>query len=165
MLLDLREGTTAETERLEQGVRSGAGWFYWIGAMSLVNSVIQWFDSDRVFLVGLGITQAIDGIAAAVAEGLDPTAGVVVRGIGMGLDVVAAGAFLGLGWLAREKKSWAFVAGMVAYVLDALIFLLVQFWAGVAFHAFALFFIWRGYSSLAKIRAARPPATAVPAAE
>jgi hypothetical protein len=168
MLLDSGDGTNAAVERLEQGVRSGAGWFYWIGAMSLVNSVIQWFDSDRVFLVGLGVTQAIDGIAAAVAAGLDPTAGVVVRGIGTGLDVVAAGALLGLGWLAREKRRWAFVVGMVAYSLDALIFLLVQFWPGLAFHAFALFFIWRGYASLARIRAAdaaRAQATALPAAE
>ena len=48
------------------------------------------------------------------------------------------------------------------------IFLLVQFWPGLAFHAFALVFIWRGYASLAKIRAAdaaRAQATAVPAAE
>jgi hypothetical protein len=165
MLLEAGGGTAPETERLAQSVRSGAGWFYWIGAMSLVNSAIQWFDSERVFLVGLGITQAIDGIAAAVAEGLDPTAGVVVRGIGTGLDVVAAGAFLGLGWLAREQKPWAFLAGMVAYVLDALIFLLVQFWPGLAFHAFALFFIWRGYSSLTKIRADRALVGAEPAAE
>jgi hypothetical protein len=141
--------------RLEQSFRSGAGWFYWIAAMSLLNSVIQWFDSDRVFLVGLGITQAIDGVTAGLAQGLDPTAGIVVRGLGMGLDVVAAGGFAAMGWLAREGRPWAFVVGMVAYLLDGMVFLLVQFWPGLAFHALALYFIWRGYASLARLRAAR----------
>jgi hypothetical protein len=145
---------SVDRARLEQVFRSGAGWFYWIGAMSLLNSVIQWFDSDRLFLVGLGITQAIDGIAAGLAQGLDPTAGAVVRGLAMGLDVVAAGAFASLGWLAREGKPWAFVVGMAAYFVDGLVFLLVQFWPGIGFHALALFFIWRGYGSLARMREA-----------
>ena len=39
----------------------------------------------------------------------------------------------------------AFVVGMALYGLDGAIFLLVQDWVGVGFHAFALTMMARGY--------------------
>ncbi|HSD26241.1 MAG TPA: hypothetical protein VLL75_03005, partial [Vicinamibacteria bacterium] len=83
--------------------------FYWIGGLSLLNSVTQALGSDGAFLAGLGVTQVIDAVAAGIAEGTDGTAGTVVRGIGFGLDVVAASLFILLGWEARDRKRWAFL--------------------------------------------------------
>jgi len=143
-----------EPEKLLKTLVSGAHWFYWIAGLSLLNSVIQAFESDRSFVVGLGITQVFDALASVVAkEAGAGSAGIVLRGIALLLDVCVAGVFVLLGWQASKRRRWAFVTGMVLYFLDALIFLLVGDWLSLAFHAFALFGIWAGYSSLRKLDA------------
>jgi hypothetical protein len=43
--------------------------------------------------------------------------------------------------------------GMTFYFLDGGIMLLAQDWIGVAFHAYALIYIWKGFSL---VNAARP---------
>ena len=53
-----------------------------------------------------------------------------------------------LGWRAGARRSWAFVLGLALYALDALIFVLAGDWLSVGFHAFVLFGVWSGYSSL-----------------
>src|SRR5215469_2722671 len=45
------------------GIRRSAGWFDWIAALSIVNSVISLFNGSWHFVVGLGITELIDGLA------------------------------------------------------------------------------------------------------
>ncbi|MFQ5608913.1 MAG: hypothetical protein ACE5F8_01425 [Woeseiaceae bacterium] len=42
-------------------------------------------------------------------------------------------------------KLWAYILGMIVYALDGLIFVLVQDWVSVGFHAFVLFMLWGGY--------------------
>jgi len=142
-----------EAAKLLQSMASGANWFYWIAGLSLLNSVIQMFESDRSFVVGLGITQVFDAIASAVAKETGPGAGMVLRGIAFVLDLCVAGVFALLAWQAGKRRRWAFLLGMVLYFLDALIFLLVRDWMSLAFHAFALFGVWSGFSSLKKLEA------------
>lgn len=49
-----------ERLELETRLNSGAGWFYWIAGLSLLNSIIMLSGSDLYFVIGLGITQIID---------------------------------------------------------------------------------------------------------
>ena len=147
MLLDEQEN-----ERLEQRGRSGANWFYWIGGLSLVNSVVQFFDSEQGFIIGLGITQIIDGFAKGIGEAAGGGAAGTVRGIGLGLDLVVAGFFVLLGREANDRRAWAFVLGMLIYAFDGLIFLAAGAWLNLGFHAFALFAIWSGYSSVRELQ-------------
>jgi hypothetical protein len=44
----------------------------------------------------------------------------------------------------------------VLYALDGLLFLLVQDWLSLAFHAFALFCIFGGHSALKRLRQLQP---------
>lgn len=142
-----------EAGKLLQAMRSGANWFYWIAGLSLLNSAIQIFGSDRSFVVGLGITQVFDGIASAASADVGSQAGTILRGIAFALDLCVAGVFALFGWQAGKRRRWAFLVGMVLYFLDALIFLLVQDWLSLGFHAFALVGIWGGFSSLRKLEA------------
>lgn len=48
---------SAERQQLEQRMKSGANWFYWIAALSLVTSIISLAGGDWGFLVSLGVTQ------------------------------------------------------------------------------------------------------------
>ena len=96
--------------------RSGAQWFFWIAALSLVNSVIAIAGQEWRFIIGLGF----------------------------------------LGWVghrAANGRKWAFVLGMIVYGIDGAIFLVIQDWVGVGFHAFALFMIFRGYQATRQLSA------------
>jgi hypothetical protein len=68
-------------------------------------------------------------------------------------DGLIAGLFAFLGWRAGNLRAWAFVVGLLLYALDGLIFVVIQDWMSGAFHAWALFAVWRGYSNLRQIRA------------
>ena len=135
----------------EPEIKHGAGWFWWIAGLSVVNTVMIHSDGDRNFAIGLGFTLLAD---------------VIFKGyklIAFGIDAVALGTFAGLGLYARKGYLWAFVTGIVLYSLDALIYLALQDWLSCAFHGFALFYMIRGAR---KLRAAlQAAAEAPPAAE
>ena len=117
-------------------MRSGASWFYWIAALSLVNSFAAFSGSTWRFIVGLGITQVFDAFASEI--------GASGKAVALGLDLMAAGVFVVFGVCAHKAQSWAFVVGMVLFALDGLVFLLAQQWLDVGFHVFVLYCLFRG---------------------
>jgi len=61
-------GDTAQLSELHGRALSGANWFFWIAALSIVNSVIFLSGADLAFVVGLGVTQIANGIMMVIAE-------------------------------------------------------------------------------------------------
>lgn len=118
-------------------VKSNASWFYWVAALSLVNTISAFTGSSWRFILGLGITQVFDGVGAGL--------GSAGKAVVLGLDLLAAGVCVLLGVFAGKGHQWAFVVGMVLFTLDGLISLLVQDWFGVAFHAFLLYVMFSGF--------------------
>ena len=55
-----------------------------------------------------------------------------------------AGVFIACGHFARQGKRSFFIAGIVLYVLDSLIFVVVRDLLAIAFHAFALYCLVKG---------------------
>jgi hypothetical protein len=129
---------------IENRFHSGANWFFWIAGLSLVNSIVVLAESDWNFIVGLGITQIVDGMALALAAEI----GQVSKIIGFGVNALIAGAFCLFGVFARKKHTWAFIVGMILYALDGLMFLLIRDFLGLGFHAFALYCIYSGMKAL-----------------
>ena len=144
--------------QLEERSTSGARWFYWIAALSLVTSIISLAGGTWGFLVSLGVTQLVDAVANLGADRI----GWGVKGVALVFDLVAAGLFVFLGVFAGKHQTWAFILGMVLYALDAVVCLLIGFWLGLAFHAFALYSIFGGYKASAALaeldRQVPPPA-------
>ena len=130
-------------DKLVSRFKSGAHWFYWIAAFSIINSIILQFKGGWSFIVGLGITQMIDGIAL----GLNSKSNFIP----IFINVLISGFFAVFGYFAVKKMKWAFILGMVLYFLDGLIFLLVKDILSIAFHLFALFCIFNGLKALVKI--------------
>lgn len=140
-----------DTDELQLHVNSGANWFFWIAALSLINSVIINFDGQWSFAVGLGITQIIDGIVKlSIKEG----AADWLRFVALAFDVVLLAVFAGFGFLGRARHVWAFAIGIVLFALDSLIFLLAVDILGIIIHAVALFFIVRGMLAARTLNAA-----------
>ncbi|MGH9777159.1 MAG: hypothetical protein ACRD5I_01985 [Candidatus Acidiferrales bacterium] len=131
--------------QLEGQFKSGAAWFYWIAGLSCINSLVQMEGGTWGFIVGLGITQAIDAIMKEAGGGAARTIGTVIT-------VIIAGVFVLFGVFAQRRQAWAFYVGMTLYALDGLIFVLVGDWLGVGFHALVLYFLYRGLTAHNKLR-------------
>ena len=122
--------------------------FFWIAGLSLVNSIGVAIGVSLVFVVGLGITQLIDGFGEAYGPPTSYLAPIV--------DLGVAGMFVAFGMLARKGYTWAFVVGMAIYALDAMLYLLVQDWLAIGFHGLFLFYLFQGLrasTDLAKLKA------------
>ena len=147
---------SVERQQLEARMKSGANWFFWIAALSLVTSFISLAGGNWAFLVSLGVTQLVDAVANVGAERI----GWGVKAFALVFDLIAAGLFAVLGIFAGKRQTWAFIVGMVLYLLDAGVCLFIEFWLGLAFHAFALYSIFGGYracAALAELDRQTPP--------
>ena len=135
---------------LEERRRSGAHWFYWIAALSLVTSFISLAGGRWGFFLSLGLTQLIDGLAVGLVEGGINSS---VKVIAIVFDVLVAGGFALLGYLGARGHVWAFIVGMAVYALDALIFVAFGVWLPILFHLLALYYIFNGYRAASQLRA------------
>ena len=136
--------------KITSEVKNGANWFYWIAALSLINSAIFAFGGDVNFIAGLAVTLVVDGIAeASVAEG-GPAA---ITAVAIVIDLIFAALFALFGYYANKAVSWAFIAGIAVYVLDAVLYLVLDSFIGFGFHVFALIFIVRGFLASRRLQA------------
>ncbi len=136
---------------LEKRHNEGAKWFYWIAGLSIINSIIILVGGNINFLVGLGITQLIDGISIGIVREIAPDAELVIRGVAFILDLLIAGIFVIFGILAKKHK-WAFIVGMIVYALDGLVFLLAPDFLSIGFHLFALYGLYSGLRAFGKLK-------------
>jgi hypothetical protein len=155
---DVEEARDMEILDLQKRVVNGANWFYWIAGLSLVNSVLFLAGVEWGFIFGLGITQVID---AATIE-IGGQTNYVARMVGFGLDVIAASVFALFGFLSQKRHGWAFVTGMILYALDAMLFLVVGDFLGLAFHAVALYMIFCGFKANRTLKVKTVSRTLVP---
>lgn len=129
---------------IEHRMKNGAGWFYWIAGLSVINTAIILSGSNWHFLAGLGITDIISVIAMKAGN-----AGMVIA---VALDAMVAGVFIMFGIFSSKRQAWAFVVGMTFYGLDALLLFPMQMWLGMAFHAFVLFQIFKGMQAAGELK-------------
>jgi hypothetical protein len=131
--------------------RSGADWFFWIAALSLINSVILLSGGDTHFVVGLGVTLIADVIAKTIAE-QNPEIAAAAQGIAFAFDLLVAGVFCLFGWLSRRGLLPVFALGMFLYLLDGMIYVLIGDWLSVGFHAFVLFCMASGFTAYRQMK-------------
>jgi hypothetical protein len=135
---------------LESQMRSGVNWFFWIAGLSLINSFIYMAGGDLTFVVGLGVTQIIDGFSQAFAGELG--GGTALQVVGLVLDIIVAGIFAWFGFLGRRRLRWVVILGMALYTLDGVIFAAFGDWMPVVFHLLALWGLWRGQQAIGALK-------------
>jgi len=128
----------------ERKIKNGASWLYWIAGLSVVNSGIFYFDGGLNFIFGLGATQYFDALAYSFYDYF----GMAVVVFGYVLDAALVGLFVYLGFMANRYKRWAFIAGMILYGLDTIVFIVFTDFIGIAAHVFALAMIFNAYKAL-----------------
>lgn len=144
------EQLAVDRYKAEQTYKSAASWFWWIGALSILNSAIAMSGKQFNFTFGLGLSQIGDAWMAS-DSGLLST-------LGLFLSFGFSGLFLLLAWLSQHTKV-ALPIGMIVYAVDALLFLIAQDWLGLGFHAFALILIASGWSAYRRMIASLPAPT------
>lgn len=132
---------------LENKFKSGVGWFNSIAAFSILNSILTAFGLNIAFVVGLGATQLVDAISQIVVDDLGPDYR-IIKTLGYVIDLFIAGFFVLMGMLAKKRRRWAIITGMVLYALDAILLILFKDFLGLIFHGLALFGIWGGLKAL-----------------
>ena len=137
---------------LENQVKSGINSFFWIAGLSLVNTIIFLSGGSTTFIMGLGITQVIDGVIKGLGNGVSSNTGIVLSFIGFLLDLGVAGLFVLVGVLGRKRFGNAVIFGIVLYIMDGLIFLSVGEWLPFIFHGLILLGLWKGYRALGQIK-------------
>lgn len=138
--------------QLDSRIRSGINWFYWIAGLSLVNSAVYLLGMKLTFVVGLGITQFIDGIITGIIKELGPD-WTLLRLVGLAVNICIAGMFVLMGYFGRKRVRWPVIAGLILYVLDALLVLVFQDYLGAVFHALAIFGLWGGLQAMGQLTA------------
>lgn len=128
----VQQPRTVQSLAAAAAVKRGANWFYWIAALSVVNTIVAISGGNFHFVLGLGITDAFRSPQA--------------RMVGYFIDLLVLGFFLMCGYYAGKSQKWAFVMGMAFYALDAALTAMAQDWISFAFHVYALVCIWRGFS-------------------
>lgn len=136
-------------------VMGGASWFWWIGGLSVINTILTHSGSETTLAIGLGFTLVVDVVFKEM------------KVIALIIDAIALGTIFGLGFFARKGHFWAFVVGIVLYGLDTLIYVMAGEFIGLAIHGLALFYMIRGAWALrsALKAAAEPPPVLAATAE
>ena len=137
----------ARDAELVKRMQSGASWFYWIAAFSIVNSILRATGAAGSFALGLGVTALIDEFAAAL--------GGSAKVIAIALNLAAAAVLALFGFFAGKGQAWAFIVGMVLLGVDTALTILGQAWLSLALHAFALFCIFAGFRASHALKAQR----------
>ena len=140
----------AEVAEITQRMKRGANNFYWIAALSVINSILSMTGSGTYFVIGLAVTLIADGITIGLSQSL-PEAALIVKIVGLVVSVLIAGVFALFGYFAAQGKRWAFLVGMVLYGLDGLIMLAFADWIGVLFHAYFLWGLFGGWRALGEL--------------
>jgi hypothetical protein len=146
----------AMAAELTRRMKNGANNFYWIAALSVINSLVIEFGGDIYFVVGLASTLIVDTLFVEIAKGATDVS-LVVKLIGLVISIVIAGIFALFGLFASRGKNWAFIVGMVLYLLDTLLMLAFQEWMGLIFHGFFLFGLFGGWRALSELNKLAPP--------
>jgi len=129
-----------EASRLRRAVRGGAGWFFWIAAMSLINSFAAFSGSDAGFALGLSIVYPLGEAGANFGA----TGSLIALVLGLALTLLYF--FFGVaGW---KKYFTPYLLGMSLYAGDTALAFVTFDWISAAIHVVALVFMCQGLIAL-----------------
>jgi hypothetical protein len=122
----------------------------------MLNSVITAFGGSLQFVMGLGITQFVSGIALYLGQDV-PEIGSIANIVGLVVSAGVCGWIALLGFLTSRQNDWPLITGMALYALDSVLMLAFQDWIGFAFHLFFLWQVWTSYSVIRLWKKTAPP--------
>jgi hypothetical protein len=136
-----------EIVKLRQQAAHGANWFFWIAGLSLVNTFLLLHATEIYFPAGLAAVQIPAAFGALSGSG-------AILALGLMFGALVAALFVFFGVMGRRRHEWAFLAGLILYAIDGLLFLIVLDIIAIGFHTLACFGIYRGLKATSQIATA-----------
>ena len=138
-----------ETEKKEQVKQKGliligASWFLWIGILSALNLIAVIIHQNLQFVVGLGINNFI----LEMMDGIRLATGFNLILLGYALTFLVSGLFIFIWKKSKQENKAIYLAGLIIYGLDTVIFMFSKEWFSIGFHVFALLMLGNGYNAL-----------------
>jgi hypothetical protein len=124
-------------------LKTGANNFYWIAAVSVIETYLFWTGKRLNFFDSLGITQLIDLFAKGLMQQL-PKFSIIPQVVAIVLDLALALLLVWLANLAHKGRCSIFIIGMGLYALDMLIVIRSLDLLSIAFHLAVLAGFYRG---------------------
>jgi hypothetical protein len=119
-------------------VREAARWFFWIVALTVMDSLFAVLGSQIHRFTGLGATDLVDRFTG-------------VRSIAHVMANTWLGTpFLFLGFWALEGQRTAFTIGLGLYACDTALLVAAHDYFSLPFHAFVLYQLYLGYAALGR---------------
>lgn len=141
-----KDRVTKTMAELKTAGDKGANWFFWIAALSLVNTVVTHSGGDGHFILGLAVTFIVDVIGREIVKEHPDSASVVLF-IAVGFSLFVDAFVVLFGVMSRQRWLWVFGFGMFLYLLDGILFALLGVYMAAGIHAFALFSMFQGFKS------------------
>ena len=145
-----------ETVKLKRQTKNSSRSFYWIAALSFINSLITAFGGGFYLVMGLAATLFVDYLAVGMA-GEAPELTVILKVVAIVVSLIASCIFALLGFLAEKGKRWAYVVGMLFYGVDTLIMFALQEWKGLIIHFYFMWVLFAGLRALNQLQKLSPP--------
>jgi len=125
------QGTDTQIQAFKDkaSISNSAQWFYWIAGLSVLNTIMTLTGNNLIFPIGLGLSSFLDNLL--------PQETIPIK-IAFVLFFIAMGVF------ATQGKKWAFIAGVLVYILDAGLLYVTKSWLMVGFHVYVLLHLYFG---------------------
>ncbi len=134
-----------EREEIQDKIKKAANWFYWIAALSIINSILNFETPSKIgFTAALGISQIVDGLIMEMYGSYNYYATIINIFISL---VIAF-----IGYKARNANKTAFIIGLNLYALDGILFFYYNIWINFAFHILVLYFVYQGIPAINELK-------------
>ena len=134
-----------EVEEIQNKIKKAANWFYWIAALSIINSILNFDTPSNIgFTAALGISQIVDGFIMDLYGSYHYYATIINVLISLVIAVI--------GYNARKANKTAFIIGLNVYALDGILFFYYNIWINFAFHILVLYFIYQGIPAINELK-------------
>jgi hypothetical protein len=130
------ENLKSNVDKAALSVRKASYWFFGIAAFSLINTLLV--NQGMYFSLGLSLNKFVGDVVAQSTGAITYIP-----------DIVAAGLFIVLGFFSIRIQRWAFMAGLIIYLVDALIYIVFEEWVALALHGYILYRLFLGLRALA----------------
>lgn len=128
-------------------VRTSAGWFNAIALFSVINAIVVLTGMKVRFIVGLALVDIITPPSIGFGH---PDAWIALV-----LDAIVAGVWVLFASQAKKARRWAFITGMILYLLDAAACLIFQDFVTALFHGYVLYRLFLGVQACGEAEAAK----------
>jgi hypothetical protein len=122
-----------------QTVRASAYSFFAIAILSIINSFLA--SKGVFFIIGLAITQIIDGVVLSFTGELNYF-----------ISLLAPLLFIIIGFFSAKRSRLAFIVGAIIYFFDGLLYLYFQEWLAAGFHVYILYKLYKGYNTISEYK-------------